>query len=197
VKVEKESSPEVVKVAKTAERESLSEPETSPEPEPAPVSTQKFNPSWVDFVKHVSSRNEVMLAAFLRRVNVVLFKDGKLQLQATSFDIDAIKEEKTLLALKDCLYSYSRVEDWRVDFEETSEARQAPAATEISSLHKASKRRKKDITVEPGSIAAEEQKTEAALVEKIKIEAKGQEAVKNIEQAFSGSVVERITVLDK
>ena len=164
--------------------------------EEAPISAS-FNPSWVDFVKHVSSRNEVMLAAFLRRVTVSKFKDGKLKLRATPFDIDSIKDEKTSLALKDCLYSYSGVENWSLEFEEASEVKAKSSPTDIHSLHKKSKLRKQELTVEPGSIAAEEQKAEIALAEKIKTEARKQEAVKNIEEVFGGAVVERITVLEK
>ncbi len=185
-----------VAVVSPATKEELSVPSSVEEKEEAPLSAS-FNPSWVDFVKHVSSRNEVMLAAFLRRVTVSKFKDGKLKLRATPFDIDSIKEEKTSLALKDCLYSYSGVESWSLEFEEASDVKPESSPTEIHSLHKKSKLKKKDLTVEPGSIAAEEQKAEIALAEKIKTEARKQEAVKNIEEVFSGAVVERITVLEK
>jgi len=195
----KPSLPEPEESSRVPVEQSVSRPATAAASVSASVAgpVENFNPSWVDFVKHVSSRNEVMLAAFLRRVTAAVFKDGKLKLRATSFDIESIKDEKTLLALRDCLYSYSGVENWSVDFEETSDLVTKPAATEISSLHKASKVKKGEITVEPGSIAAEEQKAETALVKKIKTEARGQDAVKNIEQTFAGAAVERITVLNK
>jgi DNA polymerase III subunit gamma/tau len=134
-----------------------------------------FDPSWQDFVKHVQSRSEMILAAFLRRVSPIKFILGELHLSASVFDLSSLKDSNSLQTLKDCLYSYSGREDWQVHLFESSELKEKPTRP---------------------SIAVQQAKKSAELTKKIEQEAIQDPLVQTALQTFGGSKIEKVSVLN-
>ncbi|OVE79820.1 hypothetical protein BVY02_02240 [bacterium J17] len=133
-------------------------------------SSADFNPSWQDFVHHVKSRSEVMLAAFLRRVSANKFATGLLELQGSEFDLKSLEESTSLSSLRDCLHSYSGFSNWKIDFKPTEEhVEDSVASMEI----KAEKQRKSKIVKD----SKEDPLVKAAL------------------ETFEGSKIETVSVL--
>ena len=151
-------------------------------PEIAPESPSVFNPKWEDFVHFVQSRSEVVLAAHLRRVFAKVFVAGVLELEGAEFDILALKESGVNTRLRECLTAYGESDNWDIRFAATSTQSDEQVET-------------KSATVAAGSVAAKEAKEEAAFVEKRKDEAREDPNVRQALEAFSGSSIERVSVL--
>ncbi len=170
--------------AEVATRESAPKQQAKPSvPEVAP-STEPFNPSWVDFVHHVQSRSEVMLATFLKRVSAEHFSNGQLRIKARPFDSSTLKEPANLRALQETLASYSGVSPWNIQFVElTEEQSRAPSPTTSA--------------VVSGSIVAQQEEAERERTLRIESEMRQDPVIKNVLSTFEGSKVEKVSVLKR
>ena len=148
-------------------------------PEPVVELTEEdegkaFDPSWQAFVQHVKSRSEVILAAFLRRVSATNFHLGALTIEASSFDLESLKDPKTFQSLRECLHSYSGHANWDVKLVEGK----SNGATTVD-----------------GSIAAREVQARKKRSIEIDREARSQDVVKDALSTFQGSSIERVSIL--
>jgi DNA polymerase-3 subunit gamma/tau len=148
------------------------------------VDYDSFNPSWHDFVQHVRDRSEMVLAAFLRRVSMRKFTLGKLELEASPFDVDSLKDKHTAQSLKDCLHSYSGHRDWIIGVEELEEIPNGDSE----------KGNENGITESyaEGSIAAEERERNIERNKTIEKEAREHPLVKSALATFKGAKIDRI-----
>ena len=184
---------------KKAPAQAVAEPSTAAQAEATKVLVQEtasdFNPSWQDFVTHAKSRSEMVLAAFLRRVSPKTFRLGELELQANEFDLESLRDSDNQQALKSCLYSYSGQPEWKISFlpllpgsnlAPTSSGEEVPA---VSGQRLSSK--------EPvhGSIAASELQATKEKTKQIDEEARSHPLVKDVLSTFSGSKIDKVSVL--
>ena len=132
-----------------------------------------FNPSWENFIQHVKSRSEHVLAAFLRRVSAERFAAGKLDIRASSFDVSSLKEAKTRDTILSCLHSYSGTENWTLSIEEAED-------------------RARDLPIE--SIAVREDQARTSRRVEREREAREDPAVKVALSTFEGSEIEKVSV---
>ncbi len=178
-------------VPKKAPAHAVAEPVTID----APITTN-FNPSWQDFVTHVKSRSEMVLAAFLRRVSPKTFRLGELELQANEFDLESLRDGDNLQALKSCLYSYSGHPEWKINFmplmpgSHLAQAATGAAASTVGNEQRVSAK-------EPvqGSIAASELQATKEKTKQIDEEARSHPLVKDVLSTFSGSKIDKVSVL--
>ena len=140
-----------------------------------------FNPSWQSFVAHVRSRRFPILEALLKRISPLQFSNGTLLAEASEFDKNSILDSDTIQHLRACLLSYSGTETWSIDF---STPQEKPGVVK---------------TARPlaGSVAAAEARKNKQGRLKIETEARNDPKVKAVLEAFSGSAVERVTILNK
>jgi DNA polymerase III subunit gamma/tau len=143
-----------------------------------PPTAGAFNPSWHNFVVHVKNCSEHVLAAFLRRVTPRVFAEGVLELGGATFDIAALQEAETLADLRRCLASYSARKEWRITFSVSA----APAADSSN-------------VVPESSIVAQEELAERDRRKQIDSEARNDPAVKAALMTFSGSKIDKVSLL--
>lgn len=153
--------------------------------------------SWHGFVQHVKTRSEPVLAAHLRRVSPVLFVEGRAKLTATEFDRDALLERDTLAALRACLYSYSGVQEWDVVIElhTDSTMQRARGAVGTAAALRGEVVPRESASLPDGSLAMAEVGRERERVERISKEAQGDPLVQQALTTFSGSRVEKVSVI--
>ncbi|MCB0360470.1 MAG: hypothetical protein KDD44_12565, partial [Bdellovibrionales bacterium] len=144
-----------------------------------------FNPSWRDFVSFVSSRSEYILAAHLRRASPEQFVAGDLTMHAAGFDADALSDKSILEKLKTCLTAYSGHADWKIRCirsEAPAQKGDRPAAARSGEVLK-------------GSLADEEQQSAERRAKTVDREAREHPVVKAALTTFSGSRIEKVSVL--
>ena len=164
-------------------------PKVVMEPEEIALPSSAFDPSWQDFVQHVRSRSEVVLAAYLRRVAAKVFLLGRLEIEASDFDIASLSAPATLETLKNCLHSYSTHAEWNIRFK--------PAEGVVPPLQEKEDVKRAGISnrAMPSSVAVQEEKARKGFVEQVTQEAKEQASVKAALEAFGGSAIEKVSVL--
>ncbi len=184
-----------VKKKSTDSVESKLEEAKSTVPEVKITSKPDFVPTWQEFVNYAKGRSESMLTAYLRRVRLVEFKIGILKLEASEFDISALQDSDTSKTLKNCLYSYSGQENWKVEF---SKIEQLTSESAGSSGESSKSGLSQNMTMPVGSLAAKEEVDRKNRSAQLKKEAVKQTAVKEILNTFDGSVVERVVpIIDR
>lgn len=168
----------------------VSQPETAPlsmnSENPAPadfdstaVEAAAFDPSWEEFVRHVKSRSEIMLAAFLHRVAPRDFQSGVLEIEASSFDLQSLRDAELSSKLKKCLHSYSGIETWTLRFHEVRPG-ETPGKAQIHSAPI------------KGSIAEDALRARQKRTREIEQEARASSAVLDALSTFEGAAVEKI-----
>jgi DNA polymerase III subunit gamma/tau len=227
------SSPSLQKSVNNASEELLSEEskKKNGESELGPLTPSDALPSnpaafhflWNDFISFLKTTRDLRLDAYMRRVAPKEFyvhstqKRGVLTLLATSFEIEAFKDQETLELLKKRLRNFSTVDDWEVGFllhdnpissKLTSEQpfsgtalvpeRQNVTTTSGSASPISVSTNKKSGTRHvPGSVAANSEQKRKSMVHKIKEEAKEDEFVKIILDVFEGSTIDKVTPLKR
>ena len=151
----------------------------------------EFNPSWQDFLNFLRTRSEIVLATFLRRVSAPVFLDGRLSIEGGSFDIDSLKESRSLNSLKVGLAAYSGIETWDIRFSVV-----APHSDTASEANNANAPRPRTGPV-PGSVAMLEAQIEKERVVRVDTEARNSQVVKKALSVFEGSSVERVSVMKR
>lgn len=160
-------------------------PSLAPPDEGKKKSSLTFNPSWEEFIRFVKTRSELVLSAFLRRVTPLRFVSGHLELQATPFDCQALREGDTLVNLRRCLEAYSQMGTWDIrikEFQPTADSNGTPAVTGSG------------MSALPGSLVDHEQRSEQERVRRIEQEARQHPVVLSALSTFEGSAVERVSV---
>ena len=133
---------------------------------------------WADFVSTVRAATEKVLAEYLQRVTPRSFRPGVFSVEGTDFYLSALQEPQMHQTLKKLLARYSGVQAWAFDFQPiVATAKQAGGAAA------------------PGSLRAEEQRAELERDRAVTVEAQNSDAVKNALSAFSGSRVDRVSVI--
>lgn len=162
---------------------------------PSIVTTETtFNPSWEEFLAHVKNRSEPVLGAYLRRITPKVFGENVLELQASAFDIQSLKDADMLATLRRCLHSYSGIEAWEVRF--------SLYGAEVNVIPvKRSSRYGVDAPQStqpiPGSVQAVEEERERELKKKVESEAYSHPLVQEALKTFAGSRIEKVTVLKR
>jgi DNA polymerase-3 subunit gamma/tau len=136
----------------------------------------EFNPSWQSLVAHVRSRRFPVLEALLKRVSPLQFTTGVLLASAAEFDRNQLMDADTSKMLRDCLRSYSGIEQWDLKFELNTSGGQPSAHL-------------------PGSVAAAEAHQSKQSKLKIEREARSDPAVRGVLDAFSGASIEKVSLL--
>jgi len=154
----------------------------------------EFNPSWHDFVNFVKSRSELVLAAFLRRSSPALFTLGNLELEASAFDLSALRDKQNFESLRNCLYAYSGERNWTVKLVEVqTRGLTATSGTGVNSDPKSDIER----LVPSGSIAMQEERAEKERISQIDSEARQDDMVQTALSTFGGSKIDKVSVLKR
>ncbi|MCL4138440.1 UNVERIFIED_CONTAM: hypothetical protein GTU68_037699 [Idotea baltica] len=141
--------------------------------------SSNFNPSWQSFLVHVKNRRLPILEVLLKRISPVQFSNGVLIADASEFDRNSMMDSDTNRYLRDCLKTYSDTDDWTITFNVTK-AVAGGSTTGIA-----------------GSVASNEAKEKKQGRMKIEKEARNDPKVAAVLEAFSGSAIERISILSK
>jgi DNA polymerase-3 subunit gamma/tau len=156
-----------------------------------------FDPSWEDFITHIKSRSEFVLAAYLRRVSVRQFKQGILEVEANKFDVDALKDRETNETLKSCLHSYSSNSDWELKIEQHNSQDLEQYGSNDSNTSKVNGKNGSSTSSlgVPGSIAMQEYEADQQRTSRIREEATKDPVVVEALKTFVGSKIEKVSVL--
>lgn len=191
----------------TLKKNSKSEPENViPKPVETLDSDEASDPllnfNWSEFLIHLKKAGQLRLETYLRRVapkriDVDVKNDkGTLELLAPEFVSNALNDNEVLTSLKKVLVNYSRISNWVVDVtihksevetEKTSESfKSTGTAPKIAKLQHV-----------PGSQESKSLQNKVNQAKKIEHDAREDELVKQALSVFAGSVIEKITPIQK
>jgi DNA polymerase III subunit gamma/tau len=124
---------------------------------------------WSEFVTLSRERGELVLSEIFRRVVVGRFEEGRIEIEASAFDLGMLKDPDNHTKLQKTLEAYRPGVKWTIQFiEKKNESTQKSLAqVEAEQVRQDRERRENDVRTDP--------------------------LVKDVLDAFQGSVIERIS----
>ena len=144
--------------------------------------------SWVSFISFVKERKHQLLSELLLRVSPRTFTDGVLEIEGGAFDLSALQDERNIDTLRSDLAAFGGSATWQLRFFESAGREEKSIGSKDAAPVAAAQ-------FAPGSVADLEDQARRERDQGIDREARTNPAVKAALATFSGSRIEKVSVI--